>query len=109
MQYEPLSTTAEWERRLGAGARRLRLALGLTQAELAERSNVSLSAIKHLEWGRGSSLATLIRVARALDRTDWLASFAPAEPSVSPIALLRERQSQTAPAARRVRRPKKSP
>jgi transcriptional regulator with XRE-family HTH domain len=58
-------TTEEWERRLGADARRLRLAQGVTQVELAQRANVSVSALKYLEWGRGSTLTTLIRVARA--------------------------------------------
>jgi transcriptional regulator with XRE-family HTH domain len=91
---------------MGTDVRRLRLAQGLTQVELAERANVSLSAVKYLEGGRGSSLATLIRVARSLGRADWLSSLAPAEPSVSPIALLRERQRATDPATRRVRRPR---
>lgn len=108
MQSEPLATTAEWEQRLGADVRRRRLAQGLTQVDLAKRSNVSLSAVKYLEWGRGSSLSTLIRVARALGRVDWLSSFAPAEPSVSPIALLRQRQHETASTARRVRRSRQS-
>ena len=106
MESKPLNTTSEWEERMGGDARRLRLEQGLTQAELAERSNVSLSAIKSLEGGRGSSLATLIRVARALGRADWLSSFAPVEPNVSPIALLRERQGVTPLATRRVRRPR---
>ncbi|HVB70377.1 MAG TPA: helix-turn-helix transcriptional regulator [Acidimicrobiales bacterium] len=109
MESKSLTTTAEWEERLGVDARRLRLEQSLTQAELAERSNVSLSAVKSLEGGRGSSLATLIRVARALGRTDWLSSFAPVEPSVSPIALLRERQRVTPLATRRVRRPRSNP
>jgi|SRR5579872_2178724 len=106
MELKPLSTTTEWEHQLGADVRRLRLAQGLTQVELAERANVSLSAVKYLEGGRGSSLASLIRVARALGRADWLSSLAPAEPAVSPIALLRERQRATDPTTRRVRRPR---
>jgi transcriptional regulator with XRE-family HTH domain len=98
MEYEQSLTTAEWEKRLGADIRRLRIEKGLTQAHLAERANVSLSTIRYLEAGRGSSLATLIHVAKVLDRTQWLASLAPVEPSVSPLALLREfdRQPRTA-------------
>jgi transcriptional regulator with XRE-family HTH domain len=109
MESQPQSTTSEWEGRLGTDARRLRLAQRLTQVELAERANVSLSAVKHLEWGRGSSLSTLIRVARALGRTEWLSSFAPPEAAISPIALLRESQRQAPPGAQRVRRTKKAP
>jgi len=90
MEYELSLTTSEWEKRLGVEVRRLRVARGLTQVELAQRANVSISTIRYMEAGRGSSLATLIRVAKVLDRTKWLASFAPIESSVSPIALLRE-------------------
>ena len=85
-------TTEEWERQIGQGVLRTRIIRDLTQVQLAERANVSLSAVKNLERGRGSSVATLVRVARALDRAEWLAQFSPAEPAVSPMELLRERQ-----------------
>jgi len=39
----------------------LRIRHRLTQAKLAENTNVSLSALKYLESGRGSSLATFRR------------------------------------------------
>jgi len=100
VEKKPLRTSEEWEGSLGADVRRLRLARRYTQNELAERANVSLSALKNLEAGRGSSLATVVRVAKALDRTEWLSSFAPAEPSFSPMDLLR-RSAEKGP--RRVR------
>lgn len=103
MQNKPLNTTAEWEQRIGDDVRRLRLRHRLTQAELAQRANISLSAVKYLEKGRGSSLATLIRIARVFGRTDWLASFAPTEPAVSPIAMLRENQRLAKAGTKRVR------
>jgi len=90
MEKKPLRTSDEWEVALGADVRRLRIARRYTQSELAERANVSLSALKNLEAGRGSSLATVVRVARALDRTEWLSSFAPVEPRFSPMELLRQ-------------------
>jgi transcriptional regulator with XRE-family HTH domain len=96
MEVDPLLTTEEWELRLGRDVRRLRKRLHLTQAELASRANISKSSVESLERGSGSSLSTLIRVARALDRTEWLNSFAPEEPKVSPIKLLREREEQAA-------------
>jgi transcriptional regulator with XRE-family HTH domain len=104
MESKPLAGTSEWERRLGEDVRRLRRRRRLTQIELADRANVSLSAVKYLEAGKGSSLATVVRVARALDRTDWLESFIPPEPSVSPIAVLRERQRAEKEDTKRVRR-----
>jgi transcriptional regulator with XRE-family HTH domain len=103
MESTPESGTSEWERRLGGDVRRLRQRRRLTQAELANRANVSLSAVKYLEAGNGSSLATVVRVARALDRSDWLASFLPPEPPVSPMAVLRERQRAERDRVKRVR------
>ncbi len=98
-----LATTTDWERRLGNDARRLRLRNRLTQAELAELANVSISSVKNFEFGKGSSLATLIRVTRALGRADWLESLAPPEPTVSPMAALRARRRAQAAAPQRVR------
>ena len=95
MEYELSRTTSEWEKYLGLEVRRLRVARGLTQFDFAQRANVSISTIRYLETGRGSSLATLVRVAKVLDRTMWLASFAPVEPSVSPMELLREQNRKT--------------
>lgn len=81
-------TVLEWEARVGEQFRSARLRAGLDQAELADLSAASLSAIKNLEQGKGSTLKTLVRVARALDREDWLGGIAPSI-SVSPLELLR--------------------
>lgn len=97
-------TTEEIERDLGAQVRALRLAIDLDQVTLAENANVSVSALRNLEAGRGVSLRTLIRVARALDRIDWLRDFYP-EPEVSPLALARAQAGEKAP-RRATRRPK---
>jgi transcriptional regulator with XRE-family HTH domain len=104
MDYELSMTTSEWEKRLGVDVRRLRVARGLTQVDLAQRANVSISTIRYLEAGRGSSLATLIRVAKVLERSAWLASFAPVAPSVSPMELLRDQNRRAAAERSRVRK-----
>jgi transcriptional regulator with XRE-family HTH domain len=96
-------STAEWEALLGEQLRSIRLDSGHDQAALADLADVSLTAVKNLENGRGSTLRTLVRVLRALDRADWLATLAP-EPTVSPLDLLRS--SSTTP-RRRVYRPRK--
>ena len=90
-------SVAEWEARLGVDVRRVRNAAELTQVELADRANVALSALKNLEGGHGCTLTTVVRVAHALDRTDWLGGFAPAAASVSPMDLLRQRQRVDGP------------
>jgi transcriptional regulator with XRE-family HTH domain len=92
MISELSETVDDWERRLGVDIRALRQRKRFTQAELAELANVSSSAIKYLEAGKGSSLSTLVRVARALDREEWLTSLLPPKPSVSPMATLRQQR-----------------
>lgn len=103
MINRPLSSVAEWEEQFGGSVRRLRQTRRLTQFELAERANISLSALKNLERGRGSSLSSVVRVARALGRADWLESFAPAQSAFSPMEMLRETTVSSRP--RRVRHP----
>lgn len=82
------ATTDEWEQRVGEQVRALRLDRGHDQATLGGLADVSVTSIKNLENGRGSSLRTIVRVLRALDATDWLDTLAPT-PTVSPIDLLR--------------------
>lgn len=83
--------TERWEEHLGEQVRRARQGEGLSQADLARKANVNRNSISSLERGEGSSLATLIRVVRALGRADWLDELAP-DPGPSPLALLREQQ-----------------
>jgi transcriptional regulator with XRE-family HTH domain len=104
VDLQPLITTKEWEQRFGREVRKLRTRLRLTQDELAVRANISKSSVQSLERGGGSTLATVIRVARTLGRTEWLNSFAPEEPTVSPVQLLREREQKDR-ARSRVRHP----
>lgn len=101
MEKQSLATISQWEETVGDDVRRLRHRQRLTQVELAARANVSLSALKNLESGKGSTLTTVIRVARALGRIEWLSSLAPSEPSVSPMAALQQRRQSAA--AQRVR------
>jgi transcriptional regulator with XRE-family HTH domain len=97
-----LGTVLDVERAIGAQFRTLRLDARFTQAELARRADVSLSAVRGLEAGRGSSLATVIAVARALGRDDWLTGIYDLSPD-SPIAQMRRSFGERAP--QRVRRP----
>jgi transcriptional regulator with XRE-family HTH domain len=88
-QYEP--STEEWESSVGAQVRSLRIRAHLDQAELADRAGVSIGAVKGLEQGKGSTLRTLVRVATALDRADWITALDP-QPSISPLDVLRSRR-----------------
>lgn len=84
-------STEEWERYLGEQCRAARIRAALDQVQLARLAGIALSAVKHLEGGKGSSVKTLIKALRALKRTDWLESLAPAI-SVSPLNLLKSSQ-----------------
>jgi transcriptional regulator with XRE-family HTH domain len=57
----------DWRKVLGVNVRRLRLAEGLTQEELAFRSKIDLTYMGGIERGvRNPSLLVMARVARAL-------------------------------------------
>lgn len=88
-------TTDQWERRVGEQVRALRIATLLGQEQLAAAANISTGALRTLERGEGSSLKTLIRVVRVLDRTEWLDSLDPRGDGPSPIEMLRERRRQS--------------
>lgn len=83
----------ELEATLGERLRSLRLASRLTQAELADRANVSLGALKHLETGAGATTATLTKVVRALGQERWIEDLGPA-PAFNPLDVLDARERQ---------------
>jgi transcriptional regulator with XRE-family HTH domain len=94
MQVERRNLTVdEWEEAFGEQVRRLRLSRNIDQATLAELADISVGAVSNLERGKGSSLKTLVAILRALDRTDWLESLAPAV-AVSPMQMLRAKQKE---------------
>lgn len=88
------ATIEDLEIQLGKGVRSHRLRQDLTQAELAERANVALGALKALEQGRNSTTATLVKVLRALDQTDWLNRLSPPVPAFSPLDLPKKRNAR---------------
>jgi len=72
---------------------------GLTQAELAEKSGVSLPTIKRLELGRGLlpvRLATLLKLQRALETAG--VEFIAAGSDGGPGLRLKARAERSAPA-----------
>lgn len=77
------------EEEFGAHVRRARLFADIDQRTLAATANISPVTLAKLEKGKGSTLTTLIKVLRALNRDDWLGTLEPA-PTVSPVALARE-------------------
>jgi transcriptional regulator with XRE-family HTH domain len=101
-----LLTADEWQQKLGADMRELRLRQNLTQAEVARRANIDRTTVVRIEAGEGGSIGSLIQIARALGREQWLGSFMVAEPGVSPMQELRERQHQEANKRQRASQPR---
>lgn len=83
-----LQTTEELEGALGASLKALRLSRNIPQRVLAERAGVGITALKNLEGGLGASVATLVRVVRALGREGWLESVAPVA-TINPLNMVR--------------------
>jgi len=98
-------TPTELEVALGQGIRARRIAAGLSQAELADRANVSVGAIHHLERGKGASTKTLTRALAALGADGWIDQLTPPPPAFNPLDLLEARNRAahvtTAPRVRR--------
>jgi transcriptional regulator with XRE-family HTH domain len=81
-------TSEEWEAELGQQLRELRLRQNVDQRRLAEQAGVALNVVKNLESGKGATLSSLVKVLRALGRTEWLGTLAPAV-SISPLQMLK--------------------
>lgn len=87
-----IRSTSDWEAELGNRVRVVRKLRKMTQQELAERANVSRSAIKYLESGKGSSLATFLNVLRALDLDENLEEIFAVVSTISPLLLLQAKK-----------------
>lgn len=72
---------------IGQSIRDYRLQKNLEQTTLAERAGISVGALQNLESGRGCSLATLVKVMRALGRGDWHKTLAPVA-TVNPLTMV---------------------
>ena len=75
------------EHTLGTAIRARREHEGWTRAELADRANVSIGAVRNLELAYGANVTTLVRVVHALGEDDWLAALTPAD-EFDPFELL---------------------
>jgi transcriptional regulator with XRE-family HTH domain len=78
------NTIEEFEADVGGQIKSLRLKQNIDRANLALRAGCSVSALKNLESGNGSTLRTLIAIVRALGREDWLRNVAPMA-TISPL------------------------
>ncbi|GAB3498111.1 hypothetical protein GCM10027399_22850 [Curvibacter fontanus] len=83
-----LSTPAELEVTLGEQIRAARLLRNLSQEALARDAGVSRTAVRNLEGGKGATVETLVRVLKAMERTDWISMLQPTV-TISPLQMLK--------------------
>jgi transcriptional regulator with XRE-family HTH domain len=100
------NTPEELQIVLGERLRRLRLNRNLDQCTTAEKAGISEKALRNLESGRGSTVATLLRVLKALEYLQGIDMLAP-EISVNPLDLLRQPKAPQR-ARRTIKPPKES-
>ena len=103
-----LKTEDELLRELGRSVRDRRIAQGLSQLEVSERSGVPLRTWKRLEGEGQGSIRHLIQAAIALRSEDNLALLFPA-PAASSMDELLARQAAKAAPKRRLRAPRARP
>ncbi len=78
---------------LGERIRALRLRENIAQRVLAERSGVSLKAVKNLENGTGATVSSLLRVLRSLGRIEWIEGLGP-QVGVSPMQMVNRKHAR---------------
>ena len=98
-------TREEMLKVLGENLRSSRLAENLSQQTVADRSGISLKAVRNLEAGENSSTLSLLSYCRTLRKIDWLMSLAPPEVDASlferrDVARKRQRAGRSGKAVR---------
>jgi transcriptional regulator with XRE-family HTH domain len=86
-----ISTPQELELLLGENIKALRLQKNLDRKTLCRQADISENALRHLEAGQGTTIKTLVRVLRALDRQEWISSIAPTA-SINPLHMVQDNQ-----------------
>lgn len=82
-------STEELEQQLGESIKKIRLLRNLDRETLCAQAGVSLTALKNLEGGSGSTTRTLIKILRALGKTEWLGILAPSI-TINPLDLMND-------------------
>jgi transcriptional regulator with XRE-family HTH domain len=99
----PTATTREILTELGRRLQRYRLQQNRTVRDVAAAAGIGVRTLDRAEAGDNPTLATVVRILRALGRLDALESFLPV-PLVSPLELAamsgRERQRAGTPRRR---------
>jgi transcriptional regulator with XRE-family HTH domain len=90
---DQIYTPIELEIMLGKNIKTLRLQKNIDRKTLCGQAGISENALRHLEGGQGTTLKTLIRVVKALDKESWLIGIAP-QVSINPLHMVREKHQR---------------
>ena len=93
MGISTTSTDASVLREIGARLARQRLERNLTQAEVAHEAGLAQRTVTRIEAGGTATVASLVRILRALGSLESLDHFLP-EPGPSPMEELARRGKQ---------------
>jgi transcriptional regulator with XRE-family HTH domain len=108
MNYSELTSDEALLEELGRRLARQRVAMELTQADLAERAGISKRTVERVEAGESAQTATLISILRILDLLDRLYELFPAA-GPRPMDLLKLKGKERRRASRKRKdRPKES-
>jgi len=88
MKIDALSSDQAILSELGKRTARRRIAMRLSQADLAEQAGVGKRTVERIEAGESAQATTLVRLFRVLDLLPALDALLPAE-SARPMELLR--------------------
>ena len=96
------ATPEEMLATLGTNLKEVRLSLNISQQVAADRSGISLKAVRNIEGGLNASTESLVKYCRTLRKTDWLMSLAP--PELDPAIFERPSPAKKRLRARTVKR-----
>ena len=86
-------TPQELLENLGENIKTLRLQKNIDRQSLCAQAGISETALRNLEDGKGATLNTFIRTAKALNKIDWLNSLAP-KASINPLHVVKNKQQR---------------
>ena len=87
---------SDMETGIGASIRQARIRKGLSLDEAAARANLSPTAVRNLELGRGSTVRTMIKVLSVIGETRLFTEWIESANEFSPIAFFRETKKKAA-------------
>jgi len=91
-----MNDVSNMENEIGEAIRQARIRRGFSLEDAAARANLSATAVRNLELGRGSTLRTMIKLLNVIDETGLFTDWIESKNAFSPITLFRETEKKAA-------------